>query len=359
MVSRRVLIVESSIMVRRGLADAVQSHHDLEVVALVSSGGFALAKIASTRPDAVVLGLDPPNSDTHELIAAVHERFPEVDIVVCSSAALDRRGRRELFTAGVTSFVSRPESALCRTTFLAAIQAPLVEALLRGPPPVRPSLPQIVPETRTERRPDRPEVCVIGASTGGPNALSELFRHLPRPEVPLIVVQHMPPVFTTQLAKRLSGEGEIPFVEVTDGMRAQPRRGYLAPGDFHVELDRDAQGLVLRLSHAPPENSVRPSVDVLFTSVAKISGSRVVGVVLTGMGADGCRGAGAIRAAGGHIVAQDQASSTVWGMPGSVVHAGHANAVLPLSQIGEELKRRLPFARPTSRWIRSLSSEIG
>lgn len=341
-------------MVRRGLADAVQSHRDLEVAALVSSGGFALAKIASTRPDAVILGLDPPNSETPELIAAIHARFPEIDIVVCSSAALDRRGRRELFAAGVTSIVPRPESALCRSTFLAAIQAPLVEALLRGPPPVRPSLPQIVLESRTKQPPGRPEVCVIGASTGGPNALSEMLRHLPRPEVPLIIVQHMPPVFTTQLAKRLSGEGEIQFVEATDGMRALPRRGYLAPGDFHVELERDAQGLVLRLSQAPPQNSVRPSVDVLFTSAARTSGSRVVGVVLTGMGTDGCRGAGAIRAAGGQIVVQDQASSTIWGMPGSVVHAGYADLVLPLSQLGEELKKRLPFARRTSRWIRSL-----
>jgi two-component system chemotaxis response regulator CheB len=193
------------------------------------------------------------------------------------------------------------------------------------------------------------EVVAIGASTGGPNALAALFPAFPADfPVPIVIVQHMPPVFTGRLAERLSLLSSVETEEAENGELVRLGRAWLAPGDYHMALARDAEAIRLRTHQGPPENSCRPSVDVLFRSVAEVYGPGVLAVILTGMGQDGLRGCERIRAVGGQVLAQDAATSVVWGMPGAVARAGLADVVLPLDQLGMEIVRRVLKGRSPS-----------
>ena len=182
----------------------------------------------------------------------------------------------------------------------------------------------------------------IGASTGGPNALSEIFTRLPADfPVPILIVQHMPPMFTRLLAERLSAQSPIRVQEASSGCLLKPGDAWIAPGDYHMIVVRDGLQYRLLVHQDPPENSCRPAVDVLFRSVAQSFGADSLTVILTGMGQDGLRGCEALRAAGGQVLAQDEASSVVWGMPGYVAQAGLADRVLPLAMIGGEIVQRV------------------
>ena len=190
------------------------------------------------------------------------------------------------------------------------------------------------------------EILAIGTSTGGPNALADLFLKFPADfPIPVVIVQHMPPIFTKLLANRLSARTALRFEEATSGSVLTPGCAWIAPGDFHLALKREPGGTRLLLSQGPPENSCRPSVDVLFRSVAESYGAGVLGVVLTGMGQDGLRGCERIREAGGHVFVQDQATSVVWGMPGFVAKAGLADKVLPLEALAPEILRKVGEGR--------------
>lgn len=192
-------------------------------------------------------------------------------------------------------------------------------------------------------------VVAIGVSTGGPNALVSLLLALPRDfPVPIVIVQHMPPVFTRLLAQRLTALGGIPVEEAVNAGTVVPGRAYLAPGDFHLEVERQNGTVVARLHQGMPEHSCRPAVDVLFRSIAQTYGAGTLAVVLTGMGKDGLAGCERIKAAGGQVIVQDQGTSVVWGMPGFVANAGMADAVLPLSEIGREIVRRTSALSPNS-----------
>lgn len=188
----------------------------------------------------------------------------------------------------------------------------------------------------------RIDLVAIAASTGGPNALTELFTTLPADfPVPILIVQHMPPMFTRLLAERLSAKSAIRVEEGRTGESLRPGQAWIAPGDYHMLLTRDSTGLRLVLNQDAPENSCRPAADVLFRSVAHTVGPNALAVVLTGMDQDGFRGCEAIHEAGGLVLAQDEVSSVVWGMPGIVARAGLAEKVLPLSLIGPEIVRRV------------------
>ncbi len=200
--------------------------------------------------------------------------------------------------------------------------------------------------SRTSHASSRVDLLVIGASTGGPNALAELFAGLPANfPVPILVVQHMPPMFTQLLAERLSKRSAIPTVEAKSDMEIAPAKAWIAPGDFHLVLARNGLRIHTKTHQEPPENACRPAVDPLFRSAAAIYGPHCLAVVLTGMGQDGLRGSEAIGKAGGRVIAQDEATSVVWGMPGSVVRAGLADSVLPLSAIASEIVRRVRIGR--------------
>jgi two-component system chemotaxis response regulator CheB len=194
---------------------------------------------------------------------------------------------------------------------------------------------------------ERPAVVAIGVSTGGPNALAAVLPALPGDlPVPVVIVQHMPPMFTRLLAERLNAQSKLTVVEGQAGMVLQAGTVYIAPGDFHMEVQASGTSVLVRLVQTPPENSCRPAVDVLFRSVARTYGPRVLGIVLTGMGQDGLRGCETIHEAGGRVVVQDEATSIVWGMPGFVARAGLAEKVLPLETIAAEIVRRAGAPQP-------------
>jgi chemotaxis response regulator CheB len=192
----------------------------------------------------------------------------------------------------------------------------------------------------------RIDIVAIGTSTGGPNALGEVIPALLEDlAVPVVVVQHMPALFTRMLAKHLDARAKVAVQEGSAGIKLQPGEAWIAPGDYHMTVVRDKDGVQLAVNQDPPEHSCRPAVDVLFRSVARTYGPHALAVVMTGMGSDGAIGARAIRQAGGEILIQDQASSVVWGMPGAVAAAGLADQILPLSAIAQEIARRVASRR--------------
>lgn len=192
------------------------------------------------------------------------------------------------------------------------------------------------------RLPSPIEVVVIGASTGGPNALARLLPSIPTDfSVPIVVVQHMPPEFTRHMAERLAARTKLDVREAVHGQKLHDAQVWIAPGDFHLLLAREFREYRLRTNQDAPENSCRPSVDVLFRSVAALMGAGTLGVVLTGMGQDGLAGAKCIREAGGQILVQDQETSVVWGMPGAIFKAGLADEVLPLDSMAAQIVRRV------------------
>jgi two-component system chemotaxis response regulator CheB len=190
------------------------------------------------------------------------------------------------------------------------------------------------------------EIVCLGTSTGGPNALAEVFAQLPTDfPVPIVMVQHMPPMFTAMLAERLTAHSPVICHEGSEGQIIERGHAYVAPGGRHMEVQRSGTRTILRLQDGTPENSCRPAVDVLFRSVAAVFGGAVLGVVMTGMGQDGLRGCEILREKGGHIVVQDEATSVVWGMPGFVAKAGYADKILPLNQLAGEIIRRVRESR--------------
>jgi two-component system chemotaxis response regulator CheB len=212
--------------------------------------------------------------------------------------------------------------------------------------PVAPQQPWPTPTSVSNLPQSRIDVVAIGTSTGGPSALAALIPLLPADfPVPVVIVQHMPPLFTRLLAERLNALAPLEVKEGMQGKKLQRGQVWIAPGDRHMTVARRGHEFVLDLNDDPPENSCRPSVDVLFRSVAQTYGANVLAVVLTGMGADGTRGSSDVREAGGQIIVQDEASSVVWGMPGSVVAASLADRTYPLGGIGSEVVRRVSIRR--------------
>ena len=346
----RVLVADDSAVFRRLVADALAADPAIEVVGTAANGKLALAKLAAARPDVVVLDVEMPELDGLATLREIRRQAPRLPVVMFS--AFTARGATETLEAlalGATEYFTKPAGANLDDS-LRVIRDELIPELkaLCGPqippasrPPASPSAVRAAP-----RPTGRVEVVVVAASTGGPNALTAVFAGLPRDfPVPVLVVQHMPPVFTKLLAARLTAVNPLPVEEGRGGEPVAPGRAWLAPGDFHMAAERDAQGVRLAVGQAAPENSCRPAADVLFRSVAKVYGPGVLAVVLTGMGQDGLRGCEAVKAAGGQVIAQDEDTSVVWGMPGFVARAGLADRVLPLPHIAAEIVRRAGAGR--------------
>jgi two-component system chemotaxis response regulator CheB len=352
----RVLVVDDAVVVRRLVSEVLAGDPGIEVLGTASNGRLALERIALTEPDLVTLDLEMPDMDGLATLRVLRRRYPRLPVIMlsrftqrCAAATI------EALTQGATDYVALPENSSAAATH-EVLRDQLVPRILmlggkRGrsveiPPP---------PPKRSDsvcRAPvaTRVELIAIGVSTGGPNALATLLPTLPADlPVPIVITQHMPPGFTRQLADRLSKVANVPVREAVSGALLEPRTAWIAPGDYHLLVERSEAGPRLRTNREPPENSCRPSVDVLVRSVAATCGSGGLAVILTGMGQDGLQGCEALRQAGGQILAQDEASSVVWGMPGYVTRAGLADAVFSLEQMGPEIVRRV-------RRFRSLSS---
>jgi len=371
----RVLVVDDAVVVRRMVSDLLASDPQIEVVGTAPNGRIALQKIVQLTPDLLTLDVEMPEMDGLETVLEIRKTWKTLPVIMFSTLT-ERGGQATLdaLTRGATDYVTKPANVgsvsiaqqrirdelvpkiktLCAGV-LAATPGTAPAAVPTGAP-VRPRSALAVATTGTKTpagaapavtlatggSPFAPEIVAIGTSTGGPNALLEVIPKLPaRFPVPVVITQHMPPMFTRLLAERLSNHSRNPVREAAEGDVIRPGTVWVAPGDYHLVLQRQGEQVVATLSQAPPENSCRPAVDVMMRSVVDCYGGRVLSVILTGMGQDGLRGSELVHDAGGMVIAQDEASSVVWGMPGFVARAGIANAVLPLSAVAAAIVSRV------------------
>ncbi len=345
----RVLHIDDSAVMRSLLRMVLEPQPSFEIAATASTGEEGLATFDRVHPDLVLLDIEMPGMNGLEVLSALRRRDRRVPVIMCST--LTSRGARitiEALARGATDYVTKPgaqHNLRDGVDTLGRELIPKITALFAQetrtpaplPEPQRPSLPAVVPYP--------PKIVVIGVSTGGPAALELLLPKIPANfPLPILIVQHMPRLFTGLLAERLNGLCPLHVREAAPDTRAEPGVIDIARGDWHLEILRD---LRLRLNQNAPENFCRPSVDVLFRTATEVCGGRTLGIILTGMGSDGLHGSRAMRAAGGTILAQDAATSVVWGMPGAVTNAGLANKVLPLDAIPGEILRLV--SSPASR----------
>ncbi len=362
-----VLDVEMPEMSGLEFLEKIRDRHPAPIVIMFSS---ATQKAAATTLDALSLGASDyvaKPSGTGSAAASIElvrsQLLPKI-------RALGRRPQARASSSGVKRAMHPNERASPST---GDVPRPRSVSPIRGDkgatsqvvpaPRLAPSGSLAVKTTTTSQSPSSsspvqarrpasstmPELVAIGASTGGPNALAAILRQLPASlPVPIVIVQHMPPVFTKLLADRLTATTPIEVDEAVEGQALIPGRGYLAPGDHHLVVRRQGAQLVLALNKGPSEHSCRPAVDVLFRSIAGCA-APTLAVILTGMGQDGLAGCQALKAIGAQILAQDEASSVIWGMPGFVVRAGIADAVVPLDDMPTEILRRLHIDSATGR----------
>ena len=333
----RVLIVDDSAVVRRIVTKLIEAEPGIEVAGIAQDGKIALERIAQLKPDIVSLDLEMPVLDGLGVLAELRRLQSKVPVIIFS--AISEAGAEatlKALTLGASDYVTKPSQLSSIADSMSAIGSQLIEKIRALCPHGIESAPA---KQRLIQRPTEFAPCgivAIGTSTGGPKALERVMAALPADlGVPVVIVQHMPPLFTRTLAKTLDDRCPLTVQEAHDGALLKPGCAWVAPGDFHMELKREDVGVRIVLGKGPKEHSCRPAVDPLFRSVANAYREHAFGVVMTGMGKDGGGGAKAIREVGGQIVAQDEATSVVWGMPGFVVEAGLANAVLPLDRIGE------------------------
>ncbi len=350
----KVLVVDDAMLIRRMVTDVLAADPSIEVVGEAANGRIALQKIPQLAPELVTLDVEMPEMDGIQTLKEIRKLYPRLPVIMFS--ALTERGAADTLEAlhhGASDYVTKPASSAGKAGAQQRILedlVPKIKSLCRvGAPPAaagarrdatgagaaRPFALRAVGPAITA------DAVAIGVSTGGPAALAEVLSRLPTNfPAPILLVQHMPQMFTRFLAERLNGQTPLEVREAADGEPVAPGVVYVAPGDFHLTVKRRNGSVVTALDQAPPENSHRPAVDVLFRSVADAYGARTLGVVLTGMGQDALHGCETITRAGGRVLAQDEATSVVWEMPGLVVNAGLADAVLPLGQIAGELQRR-------------------
>jgi len=350
----RVLIVDDSVVIRRLLTTELSEDSNIEVVGAAATGKIALSKIMTTSPDVVTMDIEMPEMDGLAAVTEIRKTHSTLPIIMFST--MSQRVARETLEAlarGANDYVTKPANMGSPTLAMQHIReelVPKIKALATKPYPVqgknRPPLTQArtasEPKPMVSRKRLPVDIVAIGVSTGGPSALAEILPHIPNDcPVPILIVQHMPPIFTKCLAERLANQAQVPIHEGQKGDILKPGHVSIAPGDYHMVVERQGTEVVLGLNQHPPENSCRPAVDVMFRSVVNVYGGRVLAVLLTGMGKDGLRGAEMIHEAGGQVIAQDEASSVVWGMPGAVVQAGLVDAILPLSQISTEIMNKV------------------
>ena len=364
----RVLIVDDSAVMRSLLRSVIHIDPSLEVAGTASDGSSALNSLALAQPDLVLLDVEMPVMDGLATLKQMRARMPRLPIVMCS--ALTQRGAQvtiEALAAGAADYVAKPSGQQSRETAIATLARELVPKIhaLASAFTVRrnactiPSIAQQMPVRTTDhpvlfpgapaprpaiRRAARvaPAVLAIGVSTGGPAALDVLLPALPASfRLPVVIVQHMPEIFTRQLAERLNTRCALHVVEAAEGMPVAHGNIYIARGNWHMNVMPPTHGNPpkLHMTQESPENHCRPAVDVLFRSVAQVYGAATLALILTGMGYDGLAGCRELSRLGATILAQDEATSAVWGMPGAVTHAGLAHAVLPLGRIAPEILR--------------------
>jgi two-component system chemotaxis response regulator CheB len=401
----RVLIVDDSAVARGMITTALSEHTGIEVVGSAANGAIALSKLPKLMPEAVILDIEMPEMDGLTALKHIREQYPKLAVIMFSTLSEHgARATFEALTSGANDYALKPSGSsgesiqdVARKVLvpkLFALTRPMLAMPTRpsepstpapktgqhNAPPARgmtrpsaPARPSVLPPERPTRNPPGgsqrpsarasmtpsavrpsltpgphsrprlvPKLIAIASSTGGPNALIEIIPHLPKDfPVPVVIVQHMPPIFTRHLAERLDGCSHVKVIESAGNELLKPGMVYVAPGNRHLELVRDLEGVKTVLNDAPPENSCRPAADVLFRSVARVYGPNALCVVLTGMGTDGLLGAREIARAGGRILAQSGPTCVVWGMPKAVEQAGLCEAIVPLPELGVAIAQRV------------------
>ena len=377
----RVVIVDDSAVIRMLVAGVLRREEGLVLAGAAADGSEALRVVEKARPDVVVLDIEMPVLDGFGALRELKEAWPQLPVIMFST--LTERGAAATFQAlseGADDYVTKPSSTEGPGGAFAAVREKLVPLVrswgtiarersassprLPASPPAAPvpggdrapAPPERPPLGGTAKTWDRPPVppppslvtaVAIGTSTGGPNALAQIVPSLPADlPVPLVLVQHMPPIFTRMLAERLDSQSTISVHEAEPGMVARAGHLYIAAGGSHMVVSRSQHEVAIGLDDGPPENSCKPAVDVLFRSAVATWGPGVLGVVLTGMGQDGLVGARSIIAAGGSVIAQDEPTSVVWGMPGAVAKAGLASDIVALKDVAGTIVRRVRHGTP-------------
>ena len=357
----RVMVVDDVAIVRRLVANALGADPSIEVVGAAANGREALEKIPVVKPDLVILDYEMPEMDGLETLREIRKLVGGPKVIFFSSYT--RQGAKVSLDAlwqGADDYATKvtadnlAAATLCVQNELIPKIKGLCESASGASGGVLPvatvyatgeapgAAPSAPPSTTPHASLSRAEVVAIGASTGGPRALSTVIEALPADfPLPILVVQHMPPLFTRSLAERLASRSVLRCAEGVDGALLEPGTVWIAPGNWHMTVAREGTEARIRLTGDPPENSCRPSVDPLFRSVAEVYGPNALGVLLTGMGQDGLLGARRIHERQGRILVQDEATSVVWGMPGAVARAGLAQKIVALPDMAGEILKHV------------------
>jgi two-component system chemotaxis response regulator CheB len=362
------MVVDDSAVIRGLLTRTLEADPEIAVVASVGNGQMAISAIGRQDTDVVVLDIEMPVMDGLTALPRILAAAPDAKVIVAST--LTQKNAQislKALAAGAMDYIAKPTSSemnaaagfkrelIDKVKALGnarrkrrAADAPAASAEelpFRPPPSARAQAPAPVALRAASHA--MPTVIAIGSSTGGPQALFNVLGNLPKTvQQPILITQHMPPTFTTILAQHLAKTSGRPATEAVDGETVQPGRIYIAPGDFHMKVESRGGVKVLRLLKDPPENFCRPAVDPMLRSVSEVYGAGALCLILTGMGADGSKGGEAIVAAGGTVIAQDEATSVVWGMPGAAAAAGICSAILPVSHIAGHIAKLASGGRP-------------
>jgi len=354
----RVMLVEDSAVVRGMVRKWLEGIPDVVVVSSADNGQKAIDMVGSTRPDIIILDIEMPVMDGLTALPGILRNAPQAKVII--SSTLSRKNAEVTLKAmslGASDYITKPSFARDGNDAREMFKQDLVRkvtGLAQSPKHVRSSSEgsssswAAIPAADTAFKFRKasaivPRVLVLGASTGGPAALTRVFEDLkPRfGDVPVLVAQHMPPTFTALLGEKLARLSGLSGGEGVRDEPVVPGRLYVAPGGMHMRVTRKNNEIVIALDDGPPINHCRPAVDPLFESISKHYGNSALAAVLTGMGSDGAKGAAAIANAGGSVFAQDEASSVVWGMPGATAAAGACVALVELEKMGEKLGRAL------------------
>lgn len=362
-----VLVVDDSALMRNLVSKIIEATPGLKVADKAMNGLFALQKIPRCDPDIIVLDIEMPEMNGIEFLKERKRLGMEIPVIILSAVA--KEGAQvtiEALGLGASDFITKPSGSVSSdihtvardlTRMLLAYGTRYQKSRGREPPKYPFEIPEWTPEKQpveekpkpvVERKaPEKPvplrapgpiELIVLGISTGGPNALRQVFAKIdPHLAQPVMVVQHMPAGFTEEFAKSLDKICPLEVKEASDGDLVKPGRILIAPGDKHLMVEKRSLAVVARLSDAPPENGHRPSADILFASAAREFGNRTLGVIMTGMGRDGARELGSIFREGGITLGQDEASSVVYGMPKVAFELGHVTEQVPLDAMADRI----------------------
>jgi two-component system chemotaxis response regulator CheB len=350
----RAIVIDDSIVYRSQLVDAFSTLQDVRVVGFASDGKAGLEKVAQIKPDLVTLDIEMPVLNGIETLTILKRDFPSIKVIMVSS--LTKEGSRETIKAlelGALDFITKPDLSTVEQNKavlhdqLARIISNLVASIKEPSRPVvtQPAVP-IINKVKAI-----PAIIGIGSSTGGPKALSILLPQLPRDlPVPIVITQHMPPLFTASLAESLNRKGPLTVVEARNGDQLKKGTVYIAPGGHQMGIQLSSDGMTkeIILTDDPPENFCKPSVDYLFRAIAKIYKERAAGIILTGMGKDGAAGLYMMKKFGAGTIAQNEQTCTVFGMPKEAILTGAVDFVLPIDKIANEIASIFVQKQPTT-----------